>query len=88
MHLAQMLIQKKALYIFNDLNSNSASKSVDETNEFESSSISKKAKICIIWHSKGETAITDNFKDELKCIVEDGEYSSNQVFNVDKTGLF
>lgn len=97
MPLSQMLIQNKALSIFNDLKNNSASTSGEIFEEFEASrGWFSRFKTRANLHNvalKGEAASADisaanNFKEELKSIIEEGGYSPKQIFNVDETGLF
>ncbi|XP_059217556.1 tigger transposable element-derived protein 1-like [Stomoxys calcitrans] len=89
MPLSQMVIQKKALSLFNDLKENYPLSSAEIFEEFEASRgwfdpFKNRANLHNI-ALKGEVASADNaaadkFKLELKAIIEEG-YSAKQVFN-------
>jgi len=97
MPLSKMIIQNKALSIFNDIKKNSPSSSGKNLEKFKASQgwferFKSRAKL----HNvvlKGEAASADiaaanKFKIELKAIIEEGCYSSKQILNVDETGLY
>ncbi|GFW40370.1 hypothetical protein TNCV_1019281 [Trichonephila clavipes] len=55
--------------------------------------ITLKVSIFAIVHNRGESATADEgaeklFPEELAKIIEDGDYSADQVFNADETGLY
>ncbi|XP_037809653.1 tigger transposable element-derived protein 1-like [Lucilia sericata] len=97
MPLSQMVIQKKALTLFEDLKEDYPLSSSESAEEFDASrDWFDRFKIRGNLHSialKGESASADTsaaekFKLELKAIIEEGGYSAQQVLNADETGLF
>ena len=97
MPLSQMVIQKKALILFENLKEDYPLSSAENAEEFDASrGWFDRFKIRGNLHSialKGESASADTsaaekFKLELKAIIEEGGYSAQQVLNADETGLF
>ena len=90
-----MVIQHKAKSLFNDLKAKEGEGSKEE--DFNASrGWFQRFRQRYHFHNikvTGEAASSDavaaeNFTPELKKIIEEGGYSSKQVFNVDETGLF
>lgn len=97
MPLSKMVIQSKAVSIFNEIQKNLPSSSSEDLEKFEASQgWFERFKTRTNLHNvalKGESASADvaagnKFKAKLKAIIEEGGYSAKQVLNVDETGLF
>ncbi|XP_037825416.1 tigger transposable element-derived protein 1-like [Lucilia sericata] len=79
MSLSQMVIQKKALTLFEDLKEDYPLSSAESAEEFNASRGES---------ASADTSAAEKFKLELKAIIEEGGYSAQQVLNADETRLF